>query len=81
MRAREQIDGIESLSIDAFKFLVVPRVVACVIALPLLTLFMDFWGLLGGFLSEFFSSRISFQLYHHSGIFGFRLVELYSTNG
>jgi phospholipid/cholesterol/gamma-HCH transport system permease protein len=63
MRATEQIDGIESLSIDAFKFLVVPRVVACVIALPLLTVFMDFSGLLGGFLSEFFSSRISFQLY------------------
>lgn len=63
MRATEQIDGIESLSIDAFKFLVVPRVVACVIALPLLTVFMDFAGLLGGFLSEFFSSRISFYLY------------------
>jgi phospholipid/cholesterol/gamma-HCH transport system permease protein len=63
MRATEQIDGIESLSIDSFKFLVVPRVVACVLALPVLTLFMDFAGLLGGFLSEFASSRISFQLY------------------
>ena len=63
MRATEQIDGIESLSIDAFKFLVVPRVVACVVALPLLTLFMDFSGLLGGFLSEFASSHISFNLY------------------
>ena len=63
MRASEQIDGIESLSIDSFKFLVVPRVAACVLALPLLTLFMDFSGLLGGYLSEFFSSRISFHLY------------------
>ncbi|HEX4164716.1 MAG TPA: ABC transporter permease, partial [Bryobacteraceae bacterium] len=41
MRATEQIDAIESLSVDAFKFLVVPRVIACVLALPLLTLFMD----------------------------------------
>lgn len=63
MRASEQIDGIESLSIDSFKFLVVPRVVACVVVLPLLTLFMDCSGLLGGFLSEFASSRISFELY------------------
>ena len=63
MRATEQIDGIESLSIDSFKFLVVPRVVAAVVALPLLTLFMDFAGLLGGFLSEFASSKISFVLY------------------
>jgi phospholipid/cholesterol/gamma-HCH transport system permease protein len=63
MRATEQIDGIESLSIDSFKFLVVPRVVACVLVLPLLTLFMDFSGLLGGFLSEYTSSRITFHLY------------------
>src|SRR6202050_539476 len=63
MRATEQIDGLESLSIDSFKFLVVPRVVAAVVALPLLTLFMDFAGLLGGFVSEFASSKISFVLY------------------
>jgi len=63
MRATEQIDGIESLSIDSFKFLVVPRIVACTLALPLLTLFMDFSGLLGGFVSEFAASRLSPQLY------------------
>lgn len=63
MRVTEQIDGIESLSIDSFKLLVVPRVIACVVALPLLTLFMDFSGLLGGFLSEYATSHISLQLY------------------
>jgi len=63
MRVTEQIDAIESLSIDSFKFLVVPRVLACVVALPLLTLFMDFAGLLGGYLAEYSSSGISFGLY------------------
>jgi phospholipid/cholesterol/gamma-HCH transport system permease protein len=63
MRATEQIDAIESLSIDSFKFLVVPRIIACTLALPLLTLFMDFSGLAGGFFSEFATSRLSFQLY------------------
>jgi phospholipid/cholesterol/gamma-HCH transport system permease protein len=63
MRATEQIDGMESLSIDSFKFLVVPRIIACTLALPLLTLFMDFSGLTGGFLSEFATSRLSLQLY------------------
>src|SRR6202035_1070860 len=63
MRATEQIDGIESLSIDAFKFLVIPRIIACTLALPILTLFTDFSGLLGGFLSEYAASRLSFQLY------------------
>jgi phospholipid/cholesterol/gamma-HCH transport system permease protein len=32
MKATEQIDAIEALSIDSFKLLVVPRIVACVIA-------------------------------------------------
>ena len=63
MRASEQVDAIESLSIDSFKFLVVPRVLACVIALPFLTLFMDFAGLLGGFFSEELSSHIAPALY------------------
>ena len=63
MRASEQIDAIESLSIDSFKFLVIPRVFACIIALPILTLFMDFSGLLGGYLSEALTSHISPELY------------------
>jgi phospholipid/cholesterol/gamma-HCH transport system permease protein len=63
MRVTEQIDAIESLSVDSFKFLVVPRVLACVIAMPLLTLFMDFSGLLAGFVTERAASYISFHLY------------------
>src|ERR1044071_6210983 len=63
MRATQQIDGIESLSIDSFKFLVVPRIVACTLALPILTLFTDFSGLLGGYFSEYASSHLSPQLY------------------
>ena len=63
MRATEQIDAIEALSVDSFKLLVVPRVAACLLALPLLTTFMDFCGLISGFLSEHFLSNISLQLY------------------
>jgi phospholipid/cholesterol/gamma-HCH transport system permease protein len=63
MRATEQIDAIESLSIDSFKYLVVPRIIACTLALPILTLFLDFSGLLGGFISEYASSGLSFHLY------------------
>src|SRR5690348_8899409 len=42
MRATEQIDAIESLSIDSFKYLVVPRIVACTIAMPHLDAFPGF---------------------------------------
>jgi phospholipid/cholesterol/gamma-HCH transport system permease protein len=63
LRVTEQIDAIEVLSVDSFKFLVVPRVIACVIVLPLLVVFMDACGLVGGFLSEFAVSHLPLQLF------------------
>lgn len=66
MRATEQIDAIETLSIDSFKFLVGTRILVCVLVLPLLTVWMDFTALMGGFLSEYFGSHMSFRLYIHS---------------
>ncbi|MFH1763058.1 MAG: ABC transporter permease, partial [Gemmatimonadota bacterium] len=47
MRVTEQIDALEALAVDSFNYLVVTRVVACVIALPLLTTLMNFAGILG----------------------------------
>ena len=66
MRVTEQIDALESLAVNSFKYLVVTRVVACVIALPLLTVLMNFAGLLGGFLAETMVSTTSFTLYFNT---------------
>jgi phospholipid/cholesterol/gamma-HCH transport system permease protein len=63
MRVNEEIDAIECFSIDSFKLLVVPRILACIVALPLLTVFIDVAGLAGGFLAERISSNISLHLY------------------
>ena len=63
MRATEQIDAIETLSVNSFKLLVVTRIAACTLTLPLLTLFMDAAGMLGGFLSERLVSHLSWRLY------------------
>jgi phospholipid/cholesterol/gamma-HCH transport system permease protein len=52
MKVTEQIDALESLAVDSFKFLVVTRVVACVIALPILTSLMNVTGMLGGYAAE-----------------------------
>ena len=37
MRVTEQIDALEASAVDAFQYLVVTRIIACIIALPLLT--------------------------------------------
>ena len=66
MKVTEQIDALESLAVDSFKYLVVTRVLACVIALPLLTVLMNFSGLVGGFLAETVISGMSFTFYFHA---------------
>jgi phospholipid/cholesterol/gamma-HCH transport system permease protein len=63
MRVTEQIDALEATAVDSFKFLAVTRIIACIIALPLLTTLMDFAGILGGYLAETSVSGMSFRLY------------------
>lgn len=50
MRVTEQVDALVTLSTNPFKYLIVPRVVAGVIVLPLLVLCADAIGVLGGYL-------------------------------
>jgi len=63
MRVTEQIDALEASAVDAFRYLVVTRVIACVIALPILTTLMNFAGMLGGFIAETAATGMPFHLY------------------
>jgi phospholipid/cholesterol/gamma-HCH transport system permease protein len=47
MKVTQQIDAIRALGTSPVKRIVIPRILACMIALPLLTLFADYIGLLG----------------------------------
>ena len=73
MRVTEQIDALEASAVDAFRYLVVTRVIACVIALPLLTTIMNFAGMLGGYIAETSATGMSLQLYFTRA---FSLVEI-----
>jgi len=50
MKVTEQIDAMEILAIDPQRYLVMPRVVACVVMLPVLTIIADLLAILGGML-------------------------------
>jgi phospholipid/cholesterol/gamma-HCH transport system permease protein len=63
MRVTEQIDALEASAVDAFKYLVVTRVVACMVAMPVLTTMMNFSGVIGGYVSEAALSGMPWQLY------------------
>ena len=63
MKVTEQIDALEALAVDSFKFLVVTRVVACVIALPILTSLMNLTGMLGGYAAEHAITGVPLRTY------------------
>jgi len=48
MKVREEIDALRTMGLDPVRFLIVPRVVAAVCMTPLLTIFADLVGLMGG---------------------------------
>ena len=50
MQVNEEVDALKTLGINPVEFLVVPRVLALVIMMPLLTVYADFMGILGGFI-------------------------------
>ena len=50
MRVTDQIDALTTLSTNPMKYLVAPRLLAGLIALPLLVLVADILGVLGGFI-------------------------------
>lgn len=67
MRVTEQIEAIRALGADPIHYLVVPRFLACVLLIPMLTLVADATGMLAGW---FFSVEVlginSFHYWYHS---------------
>jgi phospholipid/cholesterol/gamma-HCH transport system permease protein len=63
MRVTEQIDAMEVSSTNAIKFLVVPRVLAATLMVPILTLFADALGILGSWIGANIKGDVSFVLF------------------
>ncbi|MBN2372793.1 ABC transporter permease [bacterium] len=50
MKVTEQIDALYTLAVDPIHYLIVPRILAGIIMLPVLTILADFIGIAGGYL-------------------------------
>jgi phospholipid/cholesterol/gamma-HCH transport system permease protein len=48
MRVTEQIDALSSMGANPIHYLVVPRFLACLVLIPMLTIMADFMGVVGG---------------------------------
>ena len=60
MVLNEEVDALRTMGLDPIEVLVLPRVFALLITLPLLTFYADILGLLGGWLMAFVSLDIDF---------------------
>src|ERR1700730_16141011 len=59
MRLTEQIDALEVLGLSPWRQLVGPRVLACIIALPILTIFIAYLAILSGYAAEAVGGNMS----------------------
>lgn len=65
MRVTEQIDALVTLSVNPFKYLIAPRVIAGTIMLPVLVLIGDIIGVFGGYIVSIYSLGFSPGSYLH----------------
>lgn len=63
MRVTEQIDAMEVSSANPIKFLIVPRILASTLMLPILVLYADALGVLGGWMAANIKGDVSFVLF------------------
>jgi phospholipid/cholesterol/gamma-HCH transport system permease protein len=68
MRVTEQIDALESMGISPIRYLVMPRVLACVIMMPMLVVFSNFVAIMGGLGVSILGVDISSEMF----LLGFR---------
>jgi phospholipid/cholesterol/gamma-HCH transport system permease protein len=70
MKVTEQIDALETLAIDPVWFLMLPRLVAAIIMLPIATIFADILAIAGGY----GVARVSLDLSSQTFMEGLRLL-------
>jgi len=66
MRVTEQIDAIETLAVDSKKYLIIPRIIATTLAVPLLVVAFDFISNMSAFLMAWFALEMNPVVYGDS---------------
>ena len=79
MRAAEEIDALEAMSIDPVRFLVMPRLVAMLVMAPALIVFSDLVGVIGGALVAHSQIDVSYPAYFDSAYNCIVLMDIYTS--
>ncbi len=73
MKVTEQIDALRTLGADPVNYLVTPRFLACLVLVPMLTLYSDAIGIFGGYI-------MSVKYFHVSEFFYWQQTKIYIEN-
>ncbi len=68
MKVTQEIDALSTFGIRPFDFLVLPRLIALCVVAPLLCLYADLWGILGGMLVGTGMLHLSWTQYFHQTV-------------
>lgn len=63
MKTTQQIDALETLAVNPIEYLVLPRFIAAIIMMPILGIFADVIGILGGYIIGVWMFDIKSELY------------------
>lgn len=75
MKVSEEIDALQTMGLSPIEFLVLPRMLALIIMMPLLVLFADFIGIIGGLAVSLMVLDVTFQQYINQTIRAIDLVQ------
>lgn len=65
MKISEQIDALDVMGTEPINYLVVPKFISLIISMPLLVIYADCLGILGGYLVGSLKFSIPFNFYFH----------------
>jgi phospholipid/cholesterol/gamma-HCH transport system permease protein len=74
MQVNEEIDALQTLGVPPMEFLVLPRMLALALMMPLLCLYSDLMGILGGMIVGVFMLDLSFAQYFHETALNMQLT-------
>lgn len=76
MRIKEEIDALELMAVDPMRMLVLPRILAFILAAPVLSFMGSIAGMLGGYVAAMAQSMLSSGAYTHSFFSYLSLLDL-----
>jgi phospholipid/cholesterol/gamma-HCH transport system permease protein len=79
MKVREEVDALIAMGFDPIRFLAIPKALAIVIVLPLLTLYSMFFCILGGLLAGVYLLDISLYTYVNETVKNIMLFDVNSS--